>query len=151
MIATTHMLVGAAAALKTRSIPGAVAIGVLTHLLLDAIPHRDYRLNALGGLAPPVDLAVGAVSVCALSRGSTATLAGAFGGALPDALRVAELAVGVPVTSWAHDAVHADRRLAAWVSVLLQGAIALAAGAALRKVSGSRQVAVAWRSQVPVD
>jgi hypothetical protein len=131
MIATTHMLVGGAAALKTRSIRRAVAIGALTHLLIDAIPHRDYRRKAFGGLALLADLAVGAMSVCGLSHGSTTALAGALGGVLPDVLRAAEQTAGVPATSWAHDTAHTDRRPAAWDSAMAQGAIALAAAAAL--------------------
>src|ERR1022692_4071564 len=71
MIATLHILVGAAGVLKARSVGGALAIGALTHLALDAVPHRDYRPGALGGLA----LTAVAVLCCARSRRSPSSVA----------------------------------------------------------------------------
>lgn len=121
------MVVGAAFATRARSVPAAVAIGGLTHLLLDAVPHRDYDRKALRGLALPVDAGVGCATVWRLSGGSTTVLAGSFGGALPDALRVAERAAGVKVTTWAHDTSHSDARPNAWLSVAVQALFALAA------------------------
>jgi hypothetical protein len=135
MIATTHMLVGAVGALKARSIPGAVAIGALTHLLLDAVPHRDYRRRTLGGLALPADLVVGAVAAWGLSDGSRPAVAGAIGGVLPDVLRVAEQATGVDVTRWAHDTTHTDSRPSAWGSAAIQGLTSVTAALALSWLS----------------
>jgi Adenylylsulphate kinase len=82
MVATTHMLAAGALALKARSLKHGLALGVLSHLMLDAVPHRDYRWNALGGLALGVDLAGGALTVGKLSGGSRVVLAGALGGVL---------------------------------------------------------------------
>jgi hypothetical protein len=51
MIATLHMLVGAVSALK--ALGGRRALhdrGAHAPDPLDAVPHRDYRLGALGGL-----------------------------------------------------------------------------------------------------
>jgi hypothetical protein len=131
MIATTHALVGAAAAMKARSVAGAVTVGALTHLLLDAIPHRDYRRNALCGLALPADLAAGAMTTWCLSHGSKLALAGALGGVMPDALRVVEQVAGVGMASWAHDTMHTDSRPPRWWSVRIQGLIAMTAAAML--------------------
>jgi hypothetical protein len=131
MIATTHMLVGAAAGVKAGSVPRAVAAGALTHLLLDAVPHRDYRRGrALGGLVL-ADVSAGAVTAWSLSGGSRPALAGALGGLLPDALRAGEKIAGIGFTSAMHDASHSDRRPAKRESVAIQGAIMLVGGALL--------------------
>ena len=42
MILTSHAVVGAALSKVTSSIPGAFALGVISHYLTDAIPHYDY-------------------------------------------------------------------------------------------------------------
>lgn len=47
MIATPHMLIGAAGVLTARTVGRALAIGALTHLALDAVPQRDCRPGAL--------------------------------------------------------------------------------------------------------
>jgi hypothetical protein len=107
-------------------------IGALAHLLLDAVPHRDYRRRSWGGFALPADLATGIVLSWAFSGGSSQALAGAAGGVLPDVLRVAEGAAGVNLTSWAHATVHTDRRPPAWRSVTIQGIVALTAAFALQ-------------------
>jgi hypothetical protein len=132
MVATTHMLVGAAGALKTRSAAGGLAIGALTHLVLDAVPHRDYRWDALGGLALTADLAAGTLAVCRLSNRSKVVLAGALGGALPDVVSLAERRLGVTLASWVHDTIHTDSRPPAWRSAAIQGLTALTAAFALR-------------------
>lgn len=119
------MVVGAACAARARSIADAAAIGGLTHLLLDAVPHRDYNRKTLGGLVLPADAAVGAAVVWHLSGGSGTVLAGAFGGMLPDALRAAEHAIRVNVTSWAHDMAHSESRPRPWLSALFQGLLVL--------------------------
>jgi hypothetical protein len=67
MVATTHMLAAGALALKARSLKHGLAIGVLSHLMLDAVPHRDYRWSKLSGLALALDLTGGALTVGKLS------------------------------------------------------------------------------------
>ncbi|MHB1468217.1 MAG: hypothetical protein ACYCX7_03570 [Solirubrobacteraceae bacterium] len=138
MIATPHMLVGAAGALKARTPAGGLAIGALTHLLLDAVPHRDYRLGALGGLALIADLAAGTISVGLLSGGSEVVLAGALGGVLPDAVRLAERALGVSPTGWAHNTIHTPSRPSAWRSAATQG-FAAAIGALVLHAAPGRE------------
>lgn len=127
MIATPHMLVGAAAASRARSLGGAVAIGALTHLALDAVPHRDYRLGAFGGLAITADLAVGTLAVVRLSAGSAVLLAGALGGVLPDLVGLAERALCVSPTGWAQTIVHSDTRPSPLRSAAIQGVTAVTA------------------------
>jgi hypothetical protein len=136
MIAATHMLAGAALAARGDSRPRAVAIGALAHLLLDAVPHRDYRRRSWGGLALPADLAAGAVLSWALSGGSSQALFGAAGGVLPDVLRVAEGTADVNLTSWAHDLAHSDSRPSPWCSTAIQGLTAGAAASALWAAAG---------------
>lgn len=136
MVATTHMLAAGALALKARSLKHGLAIGVLSHLMLDAVPHRDYRWNALGGLALGVDLAGGALTVGKLSGGSRVVLAGALGGVLPDIMRPAERALHLRLTSRLHDTIHTPSRPPAWSALALQGLTA--AGAALLLHTASR-------------
>ncbi len=115
---------------------GALAIGALTHLALDAVPHRDYRLGALGGLALTADLACGTLAVARLSGGSEVLLAGALGGVLPDAVGLAERALGVSLTGWVHATIHSDSRPSPWCSAAIQGLTAMAAALALRVAAG---------------
>jgi hypothetical protein len=136
MVATPHMLAGAAGALKARSVGGGLAIGALTHLALDAVPHRDYRLGALAGLVLTTDLVAGTLAVCRLSGRSDVVLAGALGGVLPDAVRLAERALGISPTGWAHDTIHTDSRSSPWRSAAIQGLTAVTAALVLRVAAG---------------
>lgn len=135
MIVTPHMLVGAACASKARSIGGALAIGVLSHLALDAVPHRDYRLKASGGLVLGTDLVVGTLGVLGLSRGSEILLAGAAGGVLPDVIALAERSLRVYPVGWAHATAHTDSRPSPMLSASIQGLTALLGALALAKAS----------------
>jgi hypothetical protein len=137
MVATPHMLVGAAGALKARSLVGGLAIGALTHLALDAVPHRDYRLRALGGLALTADLACGTLAVARLSGHSDILLAGALGGVLPDVVGLAERALGVSPTSWAQATIHSDSRPSPRCSAAIQGLTVVTAALVLR--AGARR------------
>ena len=109
-----------------------MAIGVLTHLALDAVPHRDYRLDAWGGLTLTTDLAAGTLAVLRFSGGSQVLLAGAVGGVLPDVVAFAERALGVSPTGWAHATIHTDSRPSPWLSTTIQGVTAVLAALALR-------------------
>jgi hypothetical protein len=100
---------------------GALAIGALTHLLLDAVPHRDYRLRAFGGLGLGADLALGTLAVVSLSRGSEVQLAGALGGVMPDVLALAERALGRSPVGCAHALAHTDSRPSPLLSAAIQG------------------------------
>lgn len=115
------MLAGAAGALKARSMGGAVAIGVLTHFALDAVPHTDYRMRSLGGFALSLDLVVGCRAVCRLSRRRPIALAGALGGVLPDIIRLTERRYRIPLTGWLHDTIHTPARPSPWRSAAIQG------------------------------
>lgn len=128
------MLVGAAAGLKVRLVPRAVATGAITHLLLDAIPHRDYRRGAAGGVVLAIDLSAGAVMTWSLSEGSWPALAGALGGLLPDALRAGEKRAGISLTTLAHDLSHAPYRPSKGRAVAIQAVIMLVGGVLLRRI-----------------
>jgi hypothetical protein len=131
VIATPHMLAGAAAASKARSVSAALAIGALTHLALDAVPHRDYRLGAFRGVALTADLAIGTFATARLSRGSAVSLAGALGGVLPDVVSLGERVLGVAPIGWAHATIHSDSRPLPWCSAAIQGFTAVTAALVL--------------------
>ncbi len=135
MIATPHMLIGAACASRARTVRGALAAGALTHLLLDAVPHRDYRPHALGGLALGGDLAVGTLAVVRLAGGSRVRLAGAIGGVLPDVLALAERALGRSPIGCAHATAHTDSRPSPLLSASIQGLTAVLGALALSATS----------------
>jgi hypothetical protein len=135
MVATTHMLVAGALALKARSLKHGLTIGVLSHLILDAVPHRDYRWDAFGGLALGVDLTGGALAVGKLSGGSRVVLAGALGGVLPDIVRPAERALHLKLTTPLHDTIHTASRPSAWSAVAVQGLTVASAVLLLRGAS----------------
>lgn len=81
MYFTTHGLVGAAVGAGTGSPAAAVAAGLLSHIVLDVIPHHD----ASGPRGALVDIAVG-VAVLVLLRRPLGPLAwwGAVAATLPD-------------------------------------------------------------------
>jgi hypothetical protein len=137
MVVTPHMLVGAAGARRARSVAGALAIGALTHLALDAAPHRDYRMESLCGTVLLADTAVGVCLVWRLSRRSRVAMAGAIGGMLPDLARMTERRKHVNVTTWAHDTIHTPSRTSTWRSVSVQGSVAVTAAIVLgRRLDG---------------
>lgn len=125
------MLAGAALSLDARSVKRGFAIGVISHLLLDAVPHRDYNPRALGGLLLAVDLTGGAFSVYKLSRGRAVVLAGALGGLLPDLLRPAESLLRFEPFGALHRLAHTAARPAVPASLLMQTLTAAAATAVL--------------------
>ena len=81
MYFTTHGLVGAALGARTGSPGGAVVAALLSHIVLDAIPHHD----ASGPRGALVDIAVGLAALVLLRRhlGPLAWL-GAAAATLPD-------------------------------------------------------------------
>ena len=139
MVATPHMLVGAAVALKARSVKGGVAIGILSHLALDAVPHSEYRLGALGGLVLGADLAGGTLAVSKLSGGSEVVLAGALGGVLPDIVRFAEGVLDVKIARRVHDPIHTDSDPPLWAGIATQGLTVAIAALALRTAARRAQ------------
>jgi hypothetical protein len=138
MIATPHMLVGAACASRARSVGGALAIGALTHLLLDAVPHRDYPLRTFGGLVLGADLTLGTLAVVCLSDGSEVQLAGAFGGVLPDVIALLERATGRSPIGCAHATAHTDSRPSPLLSASIQGFMAVMGALALTSLRTAR-------------
>jgi hypothetical protein len=90
MFVTTHVLIGAVIGARTRSAATAYGLGVLSHFVLDAVPHwgpdRDHdefmRVAVRDGLGGLAALAVVAASSPPGSR--RFALAGAIGAATPD-------------------------------------------------------------------
>jgi hypothetical protein len=111
MVLTTHAVIGAALGALTANPAEAVAVGAISHYLLDAIPHWEYSLNALAERpANPLDkqFKFGAGSAWDFTRlaidaglalvlvwtlgalfgfSSSAFWWGALGGVLPDGLQ----------------------------------------------------------------
>jgi hypothetical protein len=118
MVATPHALAGAFASRFARSPRGALAAGVISHLLLDRIPHSDYRLSNRVVLI--ADLTTAAVLSAALTRRHHLAAAGALGGVLPDLAMVAEQRSGLRVTLPLHHANHTSIEPPVVVGVLTQ-------------------------------
>jgi hypothetical protein len=96
-----------------------LAAGVVTHLVLDRVPHQDYSLRAIPLLA--ADAAAAAVLSQRLSRANPAVmLAGAIGGVLPDVTQVAERVLGFDITRRAHHANHTTVVWQRWAGVSSQ-------------------------------
>jgi hypothetical protein len=90
MFVTTHVLVGAVIGARTRSPATAYGLGVLSHFVMDAVPHwgpdgdhdqfmRVAVRDGLGGLA-----ALAAVAAFSPPRSRRSVLAAAIGAATPD-------------------------------------------------------------------
>lgn len=90
MFVTTHVLVGAVIGARTRSAAAAYGLGVLSHFVMDAVPHwgpagdhdefmRVAVRDGLGGLA-----ALTAVAALSPARSRRSVLAAALGAATPD-------------------------------------------------------------------
>jgi hypothetical protein len=110
MILSTHAVVGGAIASFIPDHPVlAFVIGIASHFAIDAIPHVDYRLRSISVKRSAAsaltlnwflvsDLSLIALDAClglaivlwlyASPGATTAVLAGAFGGMLPDPLQV---------------------------------------------------------------
>ena len=83
MYYTTHLVTGAAVGMLTGNPVRAFMYGLLSHVLLDAIPHHDHRKvrNCI------LDIAVGTVLFALVFfywRHNQAMLWGAVGGVIPD-------------------------------------------------------------------
>ena len=99
MIATTHLAVGAASGLAAQSLLSSEAdmtekaiiaftVGFISHLVLDAIPHREYAVSGFT-LWAILSVEIAAVFLLILSPSnqlitSLIIFAGMAGGALPD-------------------------------------------------------------------
>ncbi|HTP20601.1 MAG TPA: hypothetical protein VMJ65_13410 [Solirubrobacteraceae bacterium] len=118
MIATPHALAGAFASRFARTPRGALAVGVVSHLALDRIPHTDYDLGSRKALF--ADVAVATLVTAGLARRHRLAAAGAFGGVLPDLAMVAELRTGLRVTLPLHHANHTSIEPPVVVGVLTQ-------------------------------
>lgn len=97
MLSTPHLLVGAAIGSTVGGLPGAFAFGLLSHLLLDAVPHTDLdlleekhpkKIMPADYAAVTLDIVVGMVMVFyfAFSENHIPqhVIMGAFGGITPD-------------------------------------------------------------------
>jgi hypothetical protein len=91
---------------------------VVSHLVLDRIPHTDYRLTNRKALF--ADLAAAGIVAAALGRRHRLAAAGAFGGVLPDLVMVTEQHTGVRVTLPLHHANHTSIEPPVSIGVLTQ-------------------------------
>lgn len=143
MIATPHLLVGAAVGAATGNAPIGFVAGFVSHFVLDYIPHAEVSMFVKPGqrrqrleiAVSLIDVPVGlALLLIATAHGPCrgAAWAGALGGILPDAIcyvplwnkRLAALRVLKPLFAF-HDRVHGDLPRSKWVlGVAIQAALA---------------------------
>ena len=82
-------------------------LGLLSHYVLDAIPHRDYSMEGTAGAGRLVlDAALAALALRAIGA-DRAQLAGAIAALVPDVLAVASRhGVPTPLHDRLHEATH---------------------------------------------
>jgi hypothetical protein len=124
VIASTHMLAGALVGIRARTSRQALVAGVTSHFLMDAIPHSDYEIGDLLGLALVADLLTGAAITTALTVDSPRLWVGAFGGIIPDVLNAVEDRLGLKLVGHLHSLAHSRKHLPASVGVPTQAALA---------------------------
>lgn len=130
MVITPHVLVGATLG-RRRSLAGAAALGLVSHYLLDAIPHRDYTMDGVAGAGRLVlDATVGGMALHAVDA-DRAQVVAAFAALVPDILAVASRhGLPTPRHDRLHEALHHTRRpgrVAGWVPQVAVSALLLVA------------------------
>jgi hypothetical protein len=118
MVATPHALAGAFASRFARTPREALLAGAISHLILDRIPHTDYRMTNRKALF--VDLATASILSAALAGRHRLAAMGAFGGVLPDLMMVTEQRTGVLLTLPLHHANHTSIEPPVLVGILTQ-------------------------------
>jgi hypothetical protein len=133
MVITPHVLVGATIG-RRRSLGGAAALGLVSHYLLDAIPHRDYTMDGIAGAGRLVlDATVGGLALRAV-RADRAQLVAALAALAPDILAVASRhGVPTPLHDRLHEALHHTRDPGLWAGWVPQLAGSAALLVALRR------------------
>jgi hypothetical protein len=110
MVITPHVCVGAALGRGRRSVLAAAGLGIASHYLLDAIPHRDYSLEGVPGAAKLVLDATLAGVALVLVRADRTMVCGAIASLIPDVLAVSSRnGVPTPAHDRLHEALHAER------------------------------------------
>lgn len=126
MLITNHVLSGAVVGLLSRSPAAALGAGVVSHVVLDAVPHVGVRQEHFLRLAVPDGLvglaAIGVVAAAAPSGSRTRVLAGVVGACLPDLDKPGELFFGrspfpARVDAW-HGAIQRESPRRWWVEVV---------------------------------
>jgi hypothetical protein len=133
MVITPHVCVGAALGRGRRSLLVAAGLGLASHYLLDAIPHRDYSLDGVPGAAKLVLDATLAGAALVLVRADRTMVVGALASLVPDVLAVSgRHGVPTPAHDRLHEALHAERIPGPALGWLPQVALAAALVASLR-------------------
>jgi hypothetical protein len=138
VLVTNHVLSGALVGRALRSIPAAFAVGVVSHLALDAVPHWGGRpiadvmgvavADGLTGLA-----AMASVTMATEPEGRAAVLAGMAGAAFLDLDKPSSVFFGFSPFPQRVDAFHgriqreSPRRMPQELLVGLTGALLVAA------------------------
>jgi hypothetical protein len=112
LLVTNHVLSGALVAHAARSVPVAFAVGVLSHLVLDSVPHwgDDRRIQDVMHIAVPDGL-VGLAAMAAVTLGTRPerrpqVLAGMAGAALLDLDKPGRVFFGASPFPLAVDRLH---------------------------------------------
>jgi hypothetical protein len=130
MVITPHVLVGAMVG-RRRSLGGAAALGLVSHYLLDAIPHRDYTMHGVAGAGRLVlDATLGGLALLAVEA-DRAQVAAALAALVPDVLAVGSRhGLPTPLHDRLHEALHHTRRpgrFAGWAPQVAVSAVLLVA------------------------
>jgi hypothetical protein len=92
MLITPHILAGAEIAVLTQSIPLAIAAGLLSHFVLDAIPHRDrvtkHWLTWQNAFVRIIDLSFTVWLVNVLFGWNTLVIVGGLSAVAPDLFEI---------------------------------------------------------------
>jgi hypothetical protein len=130
MVITPHVLVGAMVG-RRRSLGGAAALGLVSHYLLDAIPHRDYTMDGVAGAGRLVLDATGGGLALLAVEADRAQVVAALAALLPDVLAVASRhGLPTPLHDRLHEALHHTRcpgRFAGWAPQVAVSAVLLVA------------------------
>jgi hypothetical protein len=116
MILLVHLILGAAIGSKISNIYLAIILALLSHYLLDIIPHFDYPVKSndrnqwkkllLGAVKVALDLLVGISLILIFSKNQPLVYIGAFFALLPDGFTVLKYLIPNNKIFEAHYALH---------------------------------------------
>jgi len=118
MILLTHLLAGAVIGTKIKALWLAVVLSLISHYLLDLIPHSEYSIknieeklwkkSYIDFLKAGLDLCLGLSIIFLLSDNSPQIYICAFASIIPDGLALLSRIFGFEFLKW-HDCFHHDK------------------------------------------
>lgn len=118
MILLTHLLAGAVIGTKIKSLWLAIILSIISHYLLDLIPHSEYSIknieeklwkkSYIDFIKVFADFCLGISVIFLLSDNSPQVYICAFAAIIPDGLALLSRALGLKFLRW-HDRFHHDQ------------------------------------------